>query len=147
MSLKIRNTVKVRRTIHSRRIHAVKIKKAQRITGSYRIKRTIFPQTTVKPSFSTRYSTLRKNIKSHEDAATFYMLVDATCAKKAKVDIEKVFVNVFKPQKIALVEPINNNLESLEILMDKELMNEIKENRKDADKGRLESWDKLKAMP
>lgn len=147
MSLKIRHTIKARRSLHSRKIRAIKIKKAQRISRSYRIKRTIFPQTTVKPSFSTRYSTLRKNIRSHEDAATFYMLADATCAKKAKVDIEKIFVNVFKPQEIALVEPTNNNLESLEIMMDRELMNEIKESRKDVDEGRLVSWDKLKAMP
>jgi len=147
MSLKIRHTIKTRRSLHSRKIRAIKIKRAQRISRSYRIKGTIFPQTTVKPSFSTRYSTLRKNIRSHEDAATFYMLADATCAKKAKVDIEKIFVNVFKPQKIALVEPTNNNLESLEIMMDKELMNEIKESRKDVDEGRLVSWDKLKAMP
>jgi len=143
MSLKIRHTIKARRSLHSRKIRAIKIKKAHRISRSYRIKRTIFPQTTVKPSFSIRYSTLRKNIRSHEDAATFYMLADATCTKKAKVDIEKVFVNVFKPQEIALVEPTNNNLETLEIMMDRELMNEIKESRKDVDEGRLVSWDKL----
>ncbi len=146
MSLKTRHTTKARRSLYSRKIRAIKIKKAQRIGGPHRIKTTIFPQTTVKPFFSTQYNTLRKNITSHEDAATFYMLADATCAKKAKVDIEKVFVNVFKSQKIALVEPTNNNLESLEILMDGELMNEIKESRKDADEGRLVSWDKLKAM-
>ena len=147
MSLKIRHTVRARRSLHSRKIRAIKIKKAQGISRSYRIKGTIFPQTTVKRSFSTRYSTLRKNIGSHEAAATFYMLADATCAKKAKVDIEKISVNVFKPQQIALVEPADNNLESLEIMMDKELMNEIKESRKDVDAGRLVSWDKLKAMP
>ena len=147
MSLKIRHTTKARQSLHSRKIRAIKIKKAQGISRSHRIKRTIFPQTTVKPSFSTRYSTLRKNIRSHEDAAIFYMLADATCAKKAKVDIEKIFVNVFKQQEIALVEPTNNNFESIEIMMDRELMNEIKENRKDVDEGRLVSWDKLKAMP
>ena len=144
MTLKTRNSTKTRRYISSRKMRAIKTK--ARFGVSRRVKGTIFPQTTVKPAFSTRYSTLRKNIRSHEDAATFYMLADATCAKKAKVDIEKVFVDVFKPQEIAVVEPTNNNLESLEILMDKELMNEIKESRKDATEGRLVSWDKLKAM-
>ena len=150
MPLRIKHSIRTRKirtnNARSRRFRARKRFSASSRVGHTSFKRAVFPQTRVKPNFSTRYSILRKEIKSHDDAATFYMLADATCAKKPKADIERVFVNVFKPSKIATATPKIGNLESLEILMDGELMQEIRESKKDADEGRVISWDELKIM-
>ncbi len=110
---------------------------------SLKIKGTVFPQQKVTRNFSDDFSVLRKTLNVN-DAGIFFMLADATCSTRPKVDIEKIHIDVFKSKKIATPKINKNDLETLEIINDSELMNEIASSRKETKKGRTVSWKKAK---
>ena len=109
----------------------------------FRAKMTKFPQTGIKRNFPKDFTTIYRTFRSHDDAATFFMLADATCSTKHKVDIERVHVNVF--QKCKVVRPVMFSvLEDEYMMYDSKLRKEIQSRREDAAKGNLVSWDKVK---
>ncbi len=112
---------------------------------SLKFKETVFPQTKVKRNFTDDFNQLRKQLSSNEDAATFFMLADATCPTRPTVNIERIHVDVFKKNKI--VEPKNSSsvFETLMILSDKELLKEIKLSRSDTESGDTVPWKKVRA--
>ena len=113
--------------------------KVDLMSVKFSAKMTKFPQTGIKRNFPKDFTTISRTFRSHDDAATFFMLADATCSTKHKVDIERVHVNVF--QKCKVVRPVML-LEDEEY--DSKLRKEIQSRREDAAKGNLVSWDKVK---
>ena len=110
---------------------------------SLKIKGTVFPQKKVTRNFPENFSTLRKNLDLF-DAGLFFMLADATCSNKPTVNIEKVHVNIFKKEKIAMPKLSPGQRETLEILSDAELMNELTQSRKEVKQGKTVLWSKVK---
>ncbi len=110
---------------------------------SLKIKGTVFPQQKVTRNFSDNFSVLRKTLNIN-DAGVFFMLADAACSTRPKVDIEKIHIDVFKSKKIATPKINKNDLETLEILNDSELMKEIKMSQKETKKGGSVQWKKVK---
>lgn len=110
---------------------------------SLKIKGTIFPQQQVTRNFPQDFSALFKTLNIN-DAGVFFMLADATCSSRPKVNIEKIHVNVFKSKKIMIPIVNKKELETLEILNDSELMNELKLSRKESKKGKSVQWKKIK---
>ncbi len=110
---------------------------------SLKVKETVFPQQKVIRNFSDDFSTLRKTLNIN-DAGVFFMLADATCSARPKVDIEKIHIDVFKSKKIVIPEVNADDLETLEILNDSELMKEIKASQKATKKDGTIRWKKIK---
>ena len=109
---------------------------------SLKLKRTVFPQQKIRRNFSS-YSDLRKSLNP-TDAVVFFMLADATCSIRPKVDIEKIHVDIFKRKKIVVPKISKGDLETLEILKDPQLMQELKKSKKETRQGRLTSWKKVR---
>ena len=110
---------------------------------SLKIKPTVFPQQKVIRNFPDNFSVLSK-ILNINDAGVFFMLADATCSERPKVDIEKIHIDVFKNKKIVTPKIDKSDLETFEILNDSELMKEIKLSQKEAKKGGSVKWEKAK---
>lgn len=108
------------------------------------VKRTVFPQQKIRQNFSDDYSALRKSL-SPTEAGVFYMLADATCSTRPKVDIEKIHTDVFKRRKRVMPSISRADLETWDILEDSELMAELKKSREEMEKGRLIPWETVKA--
>lgn len=87
-------------------------------------------------------------VKPQKDAdrEALLMLVDATCSARPAADIEKIHINVFKSKKIMLPKISRADMETLEILIDPELMKEIRMSKKDADDGKIVSWEKVRVQ-
>ena len=111
---------------------------------SLKFKGTVFPQSKVVRNFPANFNKLRKSIRNYEDAETFFMLADATCSTRPKVNIEKIHVNVFEKSVKITPQLAKADRESLEILLDQELMQELKESMEDAEQGRLVPWEQVK---
>ena len=110
---------------------------------SLKVKGTVFPQQKVTRNFPSSYSVLRKSLNI-ADAGVFFMLADATCSTRPKVDIEKIHVDIFKRKKIATPKISKKDLETLEILKDPKLMKELKKSKAETRNGRSVSWKKVK---
>lgn len=110
---------------------------------SLKIKGTVFPQKKITRNFPEKFSVMRENLNL-QDAGLFFMLADATCSTKPMVNIEKIHVDIFKKEKMAIPKISANQKETLEILNDAELMKELTSSRKETQKGRTVSWKKAK---
>ena len=111
---------------------------------SLKFKETIFPQSKVTRNFTADFNKLRSSLRNNDDAETFFMFVDATCSTRPTANIEKIHVNVFDKLEISIPKLSINDLETLEILNDKELMKEIKLSRAETKHGRSIPWKKAK---
>ena len=98
------------------------------------IKETIFPQKSIPGNLPEDFSTLRKNLDSH-DVGLFFMLVDATYSNRP-VDIEKIHIDIFKKRKVAIPKLSESQQETLEILNDRTMMKELKLSIADAKRGK-----------
>ena len=110
---------------------------------SLKTKCTVFPQQKVTRNRSDDFSVLRETLNNN-DVGIFFMLADATCSTRPKADIEKIHIDVFKSMKIATPKISKNDLETLEILNDSELMHEIKMSQKEIKKGGSVRWKKAR---
>lgn len=108
---------------------------------SLKVKGTVFPQKKVRRNFPEKFSIVRENLDLR-DAGLFFMLADATCSARPKVDIEKIHVDIFKKAKRVTPKISSNQIETLEILSDAELMKELTSSLKE--KGRTIPWKKAK---
>ena len=107
------------------------------------IKETIFPQKRIPGNLPENFSTLCKNLDSH-DVESFFMLVDAAYSNRPAVDIEKIHMDVFKKRKIAIPKLSESQQETLEILNDRTMMKELKLSIADAKRGKTTPWEKIK---
>ena len=106
-------------------------------------KGTVPPQQKVARNFSKDFSAMRKTLNSN-DAALFFMFADATCTTQPTVNIERIHTNVFKNKKIAAPKIDKENLETLEILSDSELLKEIKMSQRAVEKNEAVPWEKVR---
>ena len=106
-------------------------------------KGTVFPQQKVTRNFSKNFSTMRKTLDNN-DVALFFMFADATCTTQPTVNIERIHTNVFKNKKIAIPKIDKENLETLEILSDSELLKEIKMSQRAVEKNEVVPWEKVR---
>ena len=106
-------------------------------------KTKIFPQKEIKKNISRKYHIVRKSLSS-DDAALFFILTDTTYGDKNQINIEKVHKNVFQKAKIAKITISEEDMETLEIMLDPKMREEIKSRMDDVKKGNLVSWNKIK---
>ena len=111
---------------------------------SLKFKGTIFPQAKVTRNFTADFKKLRHSLGNLDDTETFFMFADATCSTRPTADIEKIHVNVFDKLEISIPKLSSADLETLEILYDKELMQEIELSKAEMKHGRSIPWKKAK---
>ncbi len=81
---------------------------------------------------------------SDDDAALFFMLIDTTSSDKHKINIEKIHKNVFQRAKISKITISDEDMETLEIMLDPQIRKQVKsslDNMKEKDLG---SWNRIK---
>ncbi len=105
---------------------------------------TVFPQAKVKRNFPENISQLQKSFQNVDELEKFFFLADAACSSKPAVGIERVHVDIFKKSKITKPKASRSLGETLEILLDKELIKQLRSSTKDVKEGCLVSWDKVK---
>jgi hypothetical protein len=104
-----------------------------------------FAQTKNEQILTESFSKTKKQLPTTDDASVYYMLADITCPTKHLVHIEKVSVDVFKNKKyIEPIKDLDSIVETLDIMSDKELMNQIKLSKADVKRGKTIPWEKIK---
>ncbi len=106
---------------------------------------TVFPQTRVTRNFPKNIFELQKSFNSIDDLEKFLFLADATCRDRQAASIEKVHVDIFKESTVARTKVASSLRETLEILLDEDLVRQIKKSEKDVKEGRLVPWNKVRA--
>lgn len=97
-----------------------------------------------KRNFPENISQLQKSFRNVDELEKFFFLADAACSSKPAVGIERVHVDIFKKSKITKPKASRSLGETLEILLDKELIKQLRSSTKDVKEGCLVSWDKVK---
>lgn len=109
-------------------------------------KSTVFKQGQVDPDTVGRGKT-RKDIGGKEDIDAFFMLADAMCSDR-KVDcIEKFDVGVFKNRRIASPEIPDGLIDTIEVMLDPDMMSQIRAGKSEKNPEKMVPWKKVKANP
>lgn len=103
----------------------------------------VFKQGKVRPKTINR-TKIKKSLKEEEDATVFFMLADAMCSNR-KIDcIEKFNVDVFKNQKIASPVIPEGLIDTIEVMLDPDMMSQIRAGEAEHKQGKTISWKKVK---
>ena len=90
-------------------------------------------------------NSLKKNIRKSlgsDDATLFYMLTGTS--DKHKINIEKIHKNVFQNAKIVKITVSDEDVETLEIMLDPQMRKQVKSNLNNMKEKDLVSWSEIK---
>lgn len=106
-------------------------------------KPVVFKQGKVRPK-TTNLTKSKKSLGGEEDATIFFMLADAMCSNR-KIDcIEKFNVDVFKNQKIASPIIPEGLMDTIEVMLDQDMMSQILAGKAEHKQGKMIPWKKVK---